>query len=586
MKKSQWQIVKKIGSYMDGYYFYGGCSIIIAGVNACLLLFIPKLIGEAIDKLPGEYAQVVKILWIIGLLSVLSMIAQWLLSICSQKLIYTLVRDLRQVAFSKILKLPISYLDTHSHGDIESRVMADVDQMADGLLLGVTQLFSGIVTLVGTFICMLTINRIMTAVVVLLTPFSILIAAYLAKYSYHLFYRQMQERGNQTAFVGEMIEGIRVIQAFGQTDQVLETFSKGNDKLAQDSLKALFFSSLTNPATRFVNGIVYTAVGCTGAFSALYGMVTIGQLSAFLGYALQYSKPFNEISSVVSELQQSLACAQRLFDLLDEPEIVEPVASRKQQSFSSRGEVEFKHVYFSYDQTQPLLEDFSLKISSGQRVAIVGETGSGKTTLLNLLLRFYDVDKGAIMLDGKDIRLMNRSDVRQHFGMVLQDTWLKSGTVRENIKMGNPHLSDQELKRIAAICHLDHFVNQLPQGYDTLISDKTDFSQGQRQLLSIARMMSSDPSIVLLDEATSSIDTRTEMKIQAAFSHLMKDKTSFIVAHRLSTIKNADLILVLKKGKIAEMGTHSSLLEKKGEYARLYQSQWERNENKNETTSS
>lgn len=582
MKQTQRIVLRKIWRYIQRYRLYLYTSLLLAAVTVILTLLLPKLIGQAIDYMLGSgqvrFDDVGKVIVQIIGCTLVTMLAQWLMTLCNNKMTYAVVSDLRNAAFDKIAILPLKYIDAHPHGEIESRVIADADQLADGLLMGFTQLFSGVLTIVGTLLFMFSVNVSITIVVILLTPVSFIVASYIARHTYQMFQKQSETRGEQTALINEMIEGAKVIGAFGQRERVVADFDEVNERLTQYSMRAIFFSSITNPATRFVNSLVYTGVGAFGAFAALSGYLTIGQLTAFLSYANQYTKPFNEISGVVTELQNALACAARLFELIEEPaELPDVTTIPVPQSF--QGEVRFENVAFSYTKEQPLVRDFSLHVQPGQKVAIVGPTGSGKTTLINLLMSFYEVDEGAILLDGLDIRAIPRPTLRHAFGMVLQETWLKSGTIRENITMGNPTISEAEMRRIAKICHIDHFISRLPQGYDTIVSENgEDFSQGQRQLLCIARVMMSNPSMLILDEATSSIDTRTEMKIQEAFNHLMVGKTSFIVAHRLSTIQSADVILVLKDGHIIEQGNHQSLLAQNGFYAHLYNSQWAQQE--------
>lgn len=579
MNTTQWTVLRKVWRYIQRYRLYLVASLLLAAVTVVLTLFIPKLIGQAIDYMLGkgqvQFEYVGQLMIQILLFTVVTMIAQWLMTLCNNKMTYAVVSDLRNAAFDKLASLPLRYIDAHPHGEIESRVIADADQFADGLLMGFTQLFSGVLTIVGTVLFMLSVNVSITLVVMLLTPFSFVVASYIARHTYQMFQKQSETRGEQTALVNEMIEGAKVIAAFGQKEKVVADFDEVNARLTHYSLRAIFFSSITNPATRFVNSLVYTGVGLFGAFAALNGQLTVGQLTAFLSYANQYTKPFNEISGVVTELQNALACAARLLELIEEPAESADVLTTE-FTLPAQGAVTFDHVAFSYDDAHPLVSDFSLQVKPGQKVAIVGPTGSGKTTLINLLMRFYEVNSGSILLDGVDIREIPRKTLRSAFGMVLQETWLKTGTIRDNITMGNPTISEEEMIRIAKICHIDHFVSRLPQGYDTIVSESgEDFSQGQRQLLCIARVMMSQPSMLILDEATSSIDTRTEMKIQEAFNHLMEGKTSFIVAHRLSTIQSADVILVLKDGQIIEQGTHEFLLAQQGFYAHLYHSQWE-----------
>ena len=578
-QKTQWETIRKVLRYIRRYRIYFVASILLASVNVFGTLMIPKLVGEAVDQMldTGQvfYEGLFAILWQIALFTIIASVAQWFMNISNNKMTYSVVRDLRRDALEKIETLPLSHLDIHPAGEIESRIIADADQFADGLLMGFTQLFTGVMTILGTLVFMLSVNMTLTLVVVVVTPVSFVMASFVAKKSYHFFKQQSEIRGDQTAYMNEMIEGTRVVTAFQQQEKVIEDFSVINKELTDVTLKAIFFSSITNPATRFVNSIVYTSVGVFGAFFVMSGGVTVGQLSAFLSYANQYTKPFNEISGVITELQNAIACANRVFELLEQPsESPERKNAVSPENFD--GAVEFSHVDFSYVKDQPLIEDFSLEVKPGQRVAIVGPTGSGKTTLINLLMRFYDINSGKLAIDGLSIEDITRHSLRNGFGMVLQETWLQTGTVRENITMGNPTISEEEMIRIAKLCHIHGFVSRLPQGYDTVISDDGgDFSQGQKQLLCISRVMMGQPNMLILDEATSSIDTRTELKIQEAFQHLMEGRTSFIVAHRLSTIRTADVILVLKDGHVIEKGNHASLMEQRGFYYNLYQSQWQ-----------
>ena len=504
-------------------------------------------------------------------------LAQWIMNICNNKMTYHIVRDIRNEAFRKIEILPLKYIDSHSYGEIVSRVIADVDQFADGLLMGFTQLFTGVMTIVGTILFMLATNVGITFVVVLITPLSLFVAAFIAKRTFTMFRLQSETRGEQTALIDEMIGNQSTVQAFSHEEKAMEQFDEINSRLETCSLKAIFYSSITNPATRFVNNVVYTGVGLTGALLAVGGRLSVGDLSCLLSYANQYTKPFNEISGVVTELQNALACAGRIFDLIEEqPQVPEKAdAAVLQGSNAFRGDVDISHVYFSYTPQQKLIEDFNLTVKPGQRVAIVGPTGCGKTTMINLLMRFYDVDSGAIRIDGTDIRDMTRSSLRTGFGMVLQDTWLKAGTIRDNIAMGKPDAAEEEIVAAAKASHAHSFIKRLSEGYDTVISeDGGSLSQGQKQLLCITRVMLCLPPMLILDEATSSIDTRTEMKIQEAFARLMEGRTSFIVAHRLSTIREADVILVMKEGKVIEQGRHEELLRAEGFYAQLYNSQF------------
>lgn len=571
-------IVKKVLRYLGRYRIFLWLSLVLAVVTVALQLYIPKLTGEVVDYMVGEakvqFAGVMNIIARIAVSALVAGLGQWLMNLCNNKMTYDVVRDIRNDAFHKIEQLPLSYIDSHPYGEIESRVIADADQFADGLLMGFTQLFTGVITILGTLFFMLSINIGITIAVVALTPLSFLVAGYISSHTYAMFRKQSEIRGQQTGLINEMVEGQKVVKAFNRKKEVVSEFDRINGELQETSLRAIFFSSITNPSTRFVNSLVYAVVGVTGALSAIAGRLTVGQLTAFLSYASQYAKPFNEISGVVTELQNAIACAGRVLDLIEEkPQIPDAEDAKTPGHFE--GSVELRHVDFSYVENQNLIRDFNLSVKPGQKIAIVGPTGCGKTTLINLLMRFYDVDGGGIYVDGTDIRRITRHALRSGYGMVLQETWLKSGTIRENIMMGNPNITEQEMIRIAKICHIDSFIRRLPKGYDTVVSENgEDFSQGQRQLLCIARVMMSRPSILILDEATSSIDTRTELKIQDAFNQMMEGRTSFIVAHRLSTIRNADCILVMKDGHIIEQGTHEALMTERGFYYNLYQSQF------------
>ena len=554
------------------------CSLLVAAVSVAAQLYIPILCGDAIDKMLGkgnvDLAGVLRIAVSILVVAAVAALAQWLLSVCNNRITFSVSRDLRNEALRKIQTLPLSYLDSHPSGDIVSRMVADVDTFADGLLMGFTQLFSGILTILGTLLFMLRENVPITLVVVCITPLSLVVAGFLAKRSYGYFQSQSTVRGKQTALVNEMIEGQKVAQAFGHEAESLAAFDEVNGQLQDVSLKAIFFSSLTNPATRFVNNIVYAGVGLVGALYAVRGGITIGQLSVFLSYANQYTKPFNEISGVVTELQNALACAARVFELLDAEDQV-PEAE-KAAALQPDGHVQLQDVSFRYLPDRPLIEGLSLDVQPGQRIAIVGPTGCGKTTLINLLMRFYDVNSGSIKVSGTDIRDVTRASLRGSYGMVLQDTWLRAGTVRENIAYGKPDATMDEVIAAAKAAHAHSFIRRLPDGYDTVIAeDGGNISQGQKQLLCIARVMLCLPPMLILDEATSSIDTRTEVRIQKAFARMMQGRTSFIVAHRLSTIREADVILVMKDGHIVEQGNHDQLLAQGGFYAKLYNSQFE-----------
>ncbi len=554
------------------------CSLLVAAVSVAAQLYIPILCGDAIDKMLGkgnvDLAGVLRIAVSILVVAAVAALAQWLLSVCNNRITFSVSRDLRNEALRKIQTLPLSYLDSHPSGDIVSRMVADVDTFADGLLMGFTQLFSGILTIFGTLLFMLRENVPITLVVVCITPLSLVVAGFLAKRSYGYFQSQSTVRGKQTALVNEMIEGQKVVQAFGHEAESLAAFDEVNGQLQDVSLKAIFFSSLTNPATRFVNNIVYAGVGLVGALYAVRGGITIGQLSVFLSYANQYTKPFNEISGVVTELQNALACAARVFELLDAEDQV-PEAENA-AALQPDGHVQLQDVSFRYLPDRPLIEGLSLDVQPGQRIAIVGPTGCGKTTLINLLMRFYDVNGGSIKVSGTDIRDVTRASLRGSYGMVLQDTWLRAGTVRENIAYGKPDATMDEVIAAAKAAHAHSFIRRLPEGYDTVIAeDGGNISQGQKQLLCIARVMLCLPPMLILDEATSSIDTRTEVRIQKAFARMMRGRTSFIVAHRLSTIREADVILVMKDGHIVEQGNHDQLLAQGGFYAKLYNSQFE-----------
>ena len=560
------------------YSLFVVCSLIVAAVSVAAQLYIPILCGDAIDLMLGKgnvaFAGVGRIIVEVLVVAVAAAFAQWLLSVCNNRITFSVSRDLRNEALRKIQTLPLSYLDSHPSGDIVSRMVADVDTFADGLLMGFTQLFSGVLTILGTLLFMLSENVAITLVVVCITPLSLLVASFLAKRSYKYFQGQSSVRGEQTALVNEMIEGQKVVQAFGHEAESLDAFDEVNGRLQDVSLKAIFFSSMTNPATRFVNNIVYAGVGLVGALYAVRGGITIGQLSVFLNYANQYTKPFNEISGVVTELQNALACAARVFELLDADDQI-PEAENA-AVLQPDGHVQLEDVSFRYLPDRPLIEGLSLDVNPGQRIAIVGPTGCGKTTLINLLMRFYDVNSGSIKVSGTDIRDVTRASLRGSYGMVLQDTWLRAGTVRENIAYGKPDATLDEVVAAAKAAHADSFIRRLPDGYDTVIAeDGGNISQGQKQLLCIARVMLCLPPMLILDEATSSIDTRTEVRIQKAFARMMQGRTSFIVAHRLSTIREADVILVMKDGHIVEQGNHDELLAAGGFYAKLYNSQFE-----------
>ena len=576
--EKQKSTLKKVMNYIRRYWGYLGLSIVLAAVTVALTLYLPILTGRAVDLIIAkgmvDFSGIFMILKKMAVIIVLTAIAQWIMNACNNKITYNIIRDIRKEAFEKIEKLPLKYIDGHSYGEIVSRVIADVDQFADGLLMGFTQFFTGIVTIFGTLIFMLTISVRITAAVVVITPLSLVVASFIAKKTFSMFKLQSETRGEQTALIEEMIGNQKVVQAFSHEEEALQKFDEINDRLEKCSLRAIFFSSITNPATRFVNSIVYAVVGVVGAFTAIAGGISVGQLSSLLSYANQYTKPFNEISGVVTELQNALACAGRVFDLMEEPSEV-PDAADAVILDQADGHVALEHVYFSYTPEQKLIEDFNLSVEPGQRVAIVGPTGCGKTTLINLLMRFYDVNEGRICVSGVPIQEMTRKSLRNNYGMVLQETWLRSGTIRDNIIMGKPDATEEEIIAAAKASHAHSFIKRLPKGYDTVIAeDGGNLSQGQKQLLCITRVMLCLPPMLILDEATSSIDTRTEIRIQKAFARMMQGRTSFIVAHRLSTIQEADMILVMKDGKIIEQGKHEELLAKKGFYANLYESQF------------
>lgn len=573
------KILKTVLNHIGKYKFFLLFSIVMAAISVILTLYIPILTGNAVDCIIGpgavDFAGILEILKKMAVIILLTAVVQWLMNTCNNKIAYQVVRDVRDEAFKKLEILPLKYIDGHSHGDIVSRVIADVDQFSDGLLLGFTQLFTGVVTIIGTLGFMLSINISTTVIVVILTPLSFFIAGFIAKRTFNMSKLQSEIRGEQTAFVNEMVDNEKVVKAFSHEDEAIERFGEINARLEKASVKAIFFSSLTNPCTRFVNSLVYAGVGILGAFFAMKGRISVGQLTSFLSYANQYTKPFNEISGVVTELQTALACAGRVFEFIEEePQI--PDAADAAVLTAPRGEVVLENVSFSYVPEQKLIQGFNLKVQPGQRVAIVGPTGCGKTTVINLLMRFYDVNGGSIKIDGMDIRNMTRKSLRESIGMVLQETWLHAGTIRDNIVMGKPDATDEEVVAAAKAAHAHSFIKRLPMGYDTIINeDGGSLSQGQKQLLCITRVMLCLPPMLILDEATSSIDTRTEIKISQAFQTMMKGRTSFIVAHRLSTIREADIILVMKDGNIIEQGNHETLMSREnGFYANLYQSQF------------
>ena len=577
-QKSQAATLKEVICRLGRYRIFLVFSILLATVSVALTLYIPKLTGHAVDYVIGKgkvnFPGVIQVMIQIGVCTLITALAQWLMNVCNNKMTYQMVQDIRNEAFDKIEQLPLKYIDGHPYGEVVSRVIADVDQFSDGLLMGFTQLFTGIATIIGTFCFMLSVNVSITFVVVLITPVSFFVANFIAKRTFRMFRLQSEIRGEQTGLIDEMIGNQKVVQAFGRGEDATERFDEVNKRLQEASLRATFFSSITNPATRFVNSLVYTGVGITGAFAVVRGAMSVGQLSSFLSYANQYTKPFNEISGVVTEFQNAIACAQRVFTLIDEePQIPEPEHAVHLTDID--GNVKVEDVSFSYLPGQHLIEDFNLEVKPGQRIAIVGPTGCGKTTLINLLMRFYDVNAGSIKGGDIDIREMTRKSLRAGYGMVLQETWLKTGTIRENIAMGRPDATEEEIVEAAKASHIHNYIRRLPKGYDTWITeDGGGLSQGQKQLLCIARVMLCRPPMLILDEATSSIDTRTEIKIQQAFAKLMEGRTTFIVAHRLSTIREADVILVMKDGKIIEQGNHEVLMKKEGFYHHLYESQF------------
>ena len=575
---TQKETIRKVLRYIRKYCFFLVLSLILAVVTVALTLYIPILTGNAIDYIVGkgnvDYSAVFSICKKIAFAIGVTVVAQWLMNVCNNKITYSVVRDIRDDAFAKIQKLPLRYIDSHSYGEVVSRVIADADQFADGLLMGFTQLFTGLITILGTLGFMLSISVPIALVVVVVTPVSLFVASFIAKRTYQMFLLQSETRGEQTAFIEEMIGNQKVVQAFGYEEDAQKRFDEINERLRACSLKGIFFSSITNPSTRFVNSLVYASVGVFGAFYAVRGGISVGQLSCFLSYANQYTKPFNEISGVVTELQNAIACAGRVLELIEQesetPDTEDALVLEK-----ADGTVDINNVSFSYEPQQSLIENFNMRVATGQRVAIVGPTGCGKTTLINLLMRFYDVNGGEICVSGRDIRQITRESLRENYGRVLQETWMKKGTVRENIAMGRPEASEEEIVEAAKASHAHSFIKRLPQGYDTLIGeDGGSLSAGQKQLLCIARVMLCLPPMLILDEATSSIDTRTEIRIQRAFRKMMAGRTSFIVAHRLSTIQEADVILVMKDGKIIEQGSHEELLQQGGFYRQLFDAQW------------
>lgn len=572
------EVMLKVLRSIRPYWFLVVLSFVMAAVTVALTLYVPILIGYAVDEIiaagnvnfPGVWAIIKQIVIVI----VITALSQWLMNVCNNRITFRVIKDIRTKAFHRLENLPLKYVDSHQYGDVVSRIVSDVDQFSDGLLMGLTQLFSGVITIIGTLAFMLYLNWIIALVVVIITPLSLFVARFIAQRTYTMFHKQSETRGKLTSLIDEMIGNQKVVQAFGYEDDALNRFDKINETLGEFSLKATFFSSITNPATRFVNGVVYAGVGIVGAIAAVNGVLTVGRLTSFLSYANQYTKPFNEISGVITELQNALASAARVFELMEEEPQV-PDAEDAVVLADVDGNVEMDHVYFSYTPEQKLIENFNLNVKPGQRIAIVGPTGCGKSTVINLLMRFYDVDQGSVKVEGEDIRHITRESLRNNYGMVLQETWLKSGTIRENIVYGKPDASEEEMILASKAAHAHSFIKRLPQGYDTVITeDGGNLSQGQKQLLCIARVMICLPPMLILDEATSSIDTRTEIRIQKAFAKMMQGRTSFIVAHRLSTIKEADVILVMNNGNIIEQGTHEELLAQNGFYANLYNSQF------------
>ena len=577
-KEKNKSTMKKVLQYVGKYWYLVVLSILLAAVSALFTLYVPILIGDAIDLIieqgKVDFSAIFVYLRQAGIVVLVVAVSQWVMNICNNKISYYVVRDIRKDAFDKLQILPLKYLDAHSSGEIVSRIIADVEQFSEGLLMGFTQFFTGVVTILGTLFFMVMLNPKITIVVVCITPVSLLLASFIAKKTYSMFRVQSETKGEQTGIIDEMIGNQKVVQAFLQEEHVLERFDEVNERLRKCSLRAIFFSSITNPATRFVNGLVYAGVGFTGAIAVVNGNLSVGQLSCFLSYANQYTKPFNEISGVITELQNAFACAARIFDFIEET----PQTPKRTGAYvleQVQGSVNLQDVSFSYEEGQRLIEHLKLQVKPGQRVAIVGPTGCGKTTMINLLMRFYDVTGGKILVDGTDIRDMTRNSLRTSYGMVLQETWLREGTIRENLIMGKPDATEEEIITAAKAAHAHSFIKRMPQGYDTEIKEGGDgLSQGQKQLLCIARIMLSLPPMLILDEATSSIDTRTELMIQNAFAKMMEGRTSFIVAHRLSTIKEADIILVMKDGNIIEQGNHEELLMQRGFYYELYQSQF------------
>lgn len=570
--------IKRILAYIGHYKWGVLASLVLAAITVASTLYLPVLIGYAVDCIVSaghvDFTKLTGILWKMAVMIAITAISQWLMNHINNVITYRVVKDIRTKAFDHLEILPLKYIDSHPSGDVVSRIIADIDQFSEGLLMGFTQLFTGVITILGTLGFMFSINPLIAVVVVCVTPFSLVVASFIAKKTYVMFKAQSETRGELTSLVDEMLGNQKVVQAFGHEDEAQESFEEINERLRGYSLKAIFFSSITNPATRFVNSLVYASVGVAGAFAAVRGYLSVGQLSSFLSYANQYTKPFNEISGVVTELQNALASAARVFALIDE-EPITPEDADAVDLKQAEGRVELDHVNFSYVPEKSLIEDFNLSVKPGQRIAIVGPTGCGKSTVINLLMRFYDVKSGAVKVDGNDVRHMTRRSLRANYGMVLQETWLKSGTIRDNIAYGKPDATEEEIIRAAKEAHAHSFIKRMPEGYNTVITeDGGNLSQGQKQLLCIARVMLCLPPMLILDEATSSIDTRTEIRIQKAFATMMKGRTSFIVAHRLSTIREADVILVMRDGHIIEQGNHESLLAKNGFYAQLYNSQF------------
>jgi len=581
-KQEQKQTINRVLLFIKPYRRYVVLSLLFALLTVVSTLYAPIITGKAIDMIVDagkvDFAQLKPLLMQFGIVILCTALTQWFMSLCNNRITYQVVKDIRTKVFEHLNHLPLRYVDNHAYGEIVSRVINDVDQFSEGLLMGFTQLFTGVITILGTLIFMVTVNVKITLVVVLLTPVSLFVAAFIAKRTYNMFSLQSQSRGEMTALVDEMVGNQKIVQAFGYEDDAIRRFDEINEKLSQYGLRAIFFSSLTNPCTRFVNGLVYAGVGIVGAFSAIRGLISVGQLSCFLSYANQYTKPFNEISGVVTELQNALACAARVFALLDEPEEkpdMKKARVLKREDLEKKSDIRLRKVAFSYDPEKPLIRNLNLQVKKGQRVAIVGPTGCGKSTLINLLMRFYDIDDGSIAINGDSIYRITRDSLRDNYGMVLQETWLKSGTIADNIAYGRPDATREEIIEAAKACHAHSFIKRMPEGYDTVIGeDGGTLSQGQKQLLCIARVMLEVPPMLILDEATSSIDTRTEIRVQNAFAKLMKGRTSFIVAHRLSTIREADVILVMKDGDIIEQGNHETLLKKGGFYSQLYNSQF------------